>query len=194
MALDRCGRDAAAGPDAASRGVPARCVRDRTVDAPVDLDGNGISDLVWWDFGSGAVAMWMLGPSGVIASNAFAVDTSYRFVGAGDVDRDGDDDLVWQRQINVADNVVVVWEMDGPQVRSTSAWWPPSAEWVAQAVADVDGDGAADVVLTAPDETRATTRSPSGSSTACARPTPCGPSTQARTSVAAPSRALGPQQ
>lgn len=122
-----------------------------TIDAPVDLDGNGTSDLVWWDFTGGAVALWTLGAGGVIASGAFPIDTAYRFVGAGDVDRDGADDLVWQRRSGPLDNVVVVWRMRGPEVLTTAAFWPARSDWNAEAVADVDGDGSADIVLTAPE-------------------------------------------
>lgn len=114
-------------------------------DASTDLDGDGTSDLVWFD-ATGHLAIWMIRGGDVVDSATFAVGPDYTLVGIGDIDGDGDDDLVWQRSAS-AGNAIALWQMDGARVVRTAGIAVIGDSWVAEVVADLDGDGHADILF-----------------------------------------------
>ena len=116
-----------------------------TPDASTDLDGDGTSDLVWLD-DTGDVAIWIFRDGDVVESATYFVGADYTLVGIGDIDGDGRDDLVWQRSVS-AGNAIALWQMDGTRVMRTAGFAVVGDSWVAETVADLDGDGRADILF-----------------------------------------------
>ncbi len=118
-----------------------------------DVNGDGLSDLVWRQTQTGDVAVWWafipdtlyvylsMNPGSVVAS---AVPLAWQIVGVRDLDGDGKADLVW-RHSQTGD--VAVWLMDGATVKKgpVVASGVPLA-WQIVGAGDLDGDGKADMV------------------------------------------------
>ena len=114
-----------------------------------DFDGDGLSDLVWQYRSTGALAIWTMKGNFVASTqwlNAPAItDPAWQIAGTGDIDGDGFADLVWQ---NSNDGTISAWLMRGTQVLGASVlnYSPVNPSWKIRGVADVNGDGKADIV------------------------------------------------
>ena len=106
------------------------------VGAP-DLDGDGKSDLLFWNSSTGEVSYWGcdLANSQVLSFNgdiAQEADTNWHLVGSEDTDGDGHADLVWW---NASTGEVSRWLMNGTTVaqyggdtaQETDTAWQPTA-------------------------------------------------------------------
>jgi len=117
--------------------------------AVTDLDGDGLSDLVWQYRSTGQLASWTMRGNLVVSTqwlNAPAVtDPAWRIAGTGDINGDGYADLVWQ---NSNDGTISAWLMRGTQVLTASVvnYSPVNPSWKIRGVADVNGDGKADII------------------------------------------------
>ena len=116
---------------------------------PADLNMDGRLDLLWQHQGDGRIAVWLMAGStlidGRLLSPPQVPDTTWKIAGAGDLDADGLDDLVWQ---NVADGRVSAWFMNGTTLRDGSLLGIPQVpdlDWRIRAVSDVNGDGRSDL-------------------------------------------------
>jgi len=114
-----------------------------------DLDGDGKSDLVWENAQTGDIVEWLMDGLTIKSySTLFAGPNSeWLVVGAGDLDGDGKSDLILEN-LNTGD--VVEWLMDGATIRSFTTLAPGlsgfNGAWQLSAVADLDGDGDADLI------------------------------------------------
>ncbi len=114
-----------------------------------DLNGDGLSDLLWQNVATGELATWYLSNNKMVGayrlSPAQVSDLGWRIVGTGDLDGDGLADIVWQH----ATGYLAVWRMQGPLVLSTHMLNPgyvADLNWKICAVGDINGDGKADLV------------------------------------------------
>jgi hypothetical protein len=73
------------------------------------------------------------------------VEPDWEIVGAGDVDRDGQTDLIWQNQ---ATGRLSAWLMNGTSLRTPVALNPAvvSPGWKIRAVTDLNGDARPDLI------------------------------------------------
>jgi hypothetical protein len=121
-----------------------------------DFDGNNQPDLIWQNKSNGQVAAWLYASGlSVIGSPTFATetDTNWKIVGAGDMDRDGQTDLVWR---NPATGALRIWHMKwdvATQALSkrdsvTIGVVGPTAAslWEVAGVADMNGDTYPDLI------------------------------------------------
>jgi hypothetical protein len=117
--------------------------------ALADFDGDGTSDVLWQSKTSRSLAIWTLRGKTVTSiqflDTLAPADPAWKLAGTGDVNGDGFADLVWQ---NTSNGSVAVWLMHGTVVVSGGVvnYYPVANEWHIRGVADVNGDGKADLI------------------------------------------------
>jgi hypothetical protein len=118
--------------------------------AAADVDRDGWVDLIWQHEGSGAISVWlMIGTrlrDGRLMTPNVVADTNWRIVGAGDVNADGQVDLLWQHQGN---GLISAWFMNGTMLVSGVLLSPgqiTDTNWKIRAVTDMNNDGSPDLV------------------------------------------------
>jgi hypothetical protein len=112
----------------------------------LDADRDGQTDLLF-QHDAGYVAIWrMSGKTRVQSltlSNSMTADPRWRIVGAGDMDGDGYEDILWQHP----DGRVLCWYMNGLQKRDESVIAVVSdARWRVAAIEDFNNDGKPDIL------------------------------------------------
>jgi hypothetical protein len=138
-------------------GTPWRIVGSR------DFDRDGVADLLWYNSTTGETQIWFMRWDGTTAQQrealtvvdrndrAFLVDASeWRIVGTGDMDGDGNNDVVWQDTAGR----LQVWRMDRNQVieRKMVIGHDGSQQVILKGnrlagIHDMDNDGDADLVI-----------------------------------------------
>lgn len=115
-----------------------------------DIDRDGWTDLVWQHETNGQIAVWLMTGTQLRDGRLFTpntvADPNWRIVGAGDMNGDGNPDLVWQHQTN---GLISAWLMDGSTLRSGTLLSPSQVSdtnWKIRAVTDVNGDGMPDLI------------------------------------------------
>lgn len=95
-----------------------------------DFNGDGVTDILWRDTGSGTVAIWFLTSSMTIQSTAVigTVGSTWSIAQTGDYDGDGKSDILW---IDNTGNVAM-WLMNGGQIASTAALGNVGLNWQVQ--------------------------------------------------------------
>jgi hypothetical protein len=113
-----------------------------------DLDGDGKTDLIWWNNSTGQV-YGMLMDGTTVRSNSAIIWTepnlSWKIVATGDLNGDGKSDIIWW---NSTTGMVFGMLMNGTTVASSGVIWtePAVANWRIVGVGDLNGDGKADLV------------------------------------------------
>ncbi|MBI4663753.1 MAG: VCBS repeat-containing protein [Verrucomicrobia bacterium] len=114
-----------------------------------DFDGDGQADLLFQD-AAGFVAAWLMDGSRLMAGSFLTPnqvsDLIWRMVGAGDFNRDGRQDVLFQHDSGKLN----FWHMIGvTRISSTTAIFPETdiEGWRAVATGDFNGDGRFDVIL-----------------------------------------------
>ena len=125
-----------------------------------DVDGDGHSDLMWWDRSSGAVSTWLLNGSGTVlgyqllsktCGTAGGCSDNWIPLGLADVNGDGHPDLMWW---DPSSGAVSTWLLNGSgtvlgyQLLSKTCGTAGgcSDNWIPLGLADVDGDGHPDLM------------------------------------------------
>ncbi|SFK45011.1 Repeat domain-containing protein [Lysobacter sp. cf310] len=71
-----------------------------------DLNGDGRSDLIWYNPSQSLMAYWWINNTTVLGSGVFSVGSSFKIAGTGDFDGDGLSDILWKDEV---DDKVYVW-------------------------------------------------------------------------------------
>lgn len=115
-----------------------------------DISGDGRADILWQNVAEGRLAASCLDGWNVLDTYSLSIDqvedTNWRVVGTGDLNGDGNADLVWRHQTA---GWLAVWYMAGSHVLSTeflSINRVEDADWRIRGVGDIDGDGKADLI------------------------------------------------
>jgi uncharacterized protein YbbK (DUF523 family) len=121
---------------------------DWHVEGVGDFNGDGNSDVLWRQDGSGQVYVWEMNGRQVQAEGAVAhapLTTDWHVEGVGDFNGDGNSDVLWRQD---GSGQVYVWEMNGRQVQAEGAvaHAPVTTDWHVQGIGDFNGDGNSDVL------------------------------------------------
>ena len=126
--------------------IPAKNVRDLQA---ADLDGDGDLDLATLD-AAGAISIWRNERGGQFTRNPLPADDPRLAIAVGDVDRDGQFDLV--SLAKSGELRCATWKADGKWSESRLTTWKPKlleqakAGEVFLAVADLDNNGGVDLI------------------------------------------------
>src|SRR5262249_1155467 len=110
-----------------------------------DFNGDGKTDLLWWQQTTGILYAWFMNgnarSSGAYLSPSQVPDTNWKVEGIADLNGDGKPDLLWR---NTATGELYVWYMSG-LAKTGGAYLAPSrvadTNWKIEGVADLNGDG-----------------------------------------------------
>lgn len=107
----------------------------------LDLNGDGMSDILWYNASTGATTAWLMNGTTMTSSATLLTDTAWVVVGAGDFDGDGKSDILWRRP---SDGRVDMWLMNGLTMTSSST--VVTTSWDVAGVGDFNGDGKSDIM------------------------------------------------
>lgn len=111
-----------------------------------DFNNDGQEDLLWRNYATGDVAVWLMNQASIVTATAISVvkDLNWRIQGTGDFTGDRNTDILWR---NYANGQNAIWVMNGTQLVTVNylPTWNDSA-WQAQGVADFNGDQKMDVL------------------------------------------------
>ncbi len=111
-----------------------------------DISGDGRGDIVLQDSVSGNVNAWLMEGFVKIAGGLIGNASGKTAEAIADLDGDGHQDILWR----ASNGVVSAWLMQGLDIGTqgniTNVSGPVAAEWLVAGVADVSGDGKADVI------------------------------------------------
>lgn len=118
------------------------------IQATGDFNGDGSSDYVWRNVGTGETVAWLVDANNNIQrieNLGTIADANWRVAGTGDFDRDGQIDLFWSNQA-IGQNVV--WYMNGTTFRALAfaPAVPGDPTWKVSTVGDFNLDGRPDLV------------------------------------------------
>jgi uncharacterized repeat protein (TIGR03803 family) len=103
-------------------------------------------DILWQNTGSGQASIWEMDGNALIDGGAVTPNPgpSWRAIGTGDFNGDGNFDILWQ---NTNTGQASVWEMDGSAKTGGGAVTPnPGPAWKAVGTGDFNHDGFADIL------------------------------------------------
>ena len=109
----------------------------------VDFNGDGKTDILWRNNATGDVGAWLMNGTTVSSYVPLgSVGTSWSIAGTGDVDEDGQADILWRNPAND----VGVWYMRGTSVDHYASLGNVGPGWAIAGTADFDGDGETDIL------------------------------------------------
>ncbi|MBR0757377.1 VCBS repeat-containing protein [Bradyrhizobium jicamae] len=118
------------------------------VAAPLDFNGDGMSDLLFQNNTTHGVAVWELNGTQVIANPQVAIAPSgAQLAGTGDFNDDGKTDLLF---VNDSTHDVTVWDMNGTQIANSATVGTINAAggWQFADTGDFNGDHKTDLLFT----------------------------------------------
>ena len=107
-----------------------------------DYDGDGRSDILWRNNGSGANTIWKSANGATPQTVTGVTNLAWKIVGQGDFDGDGKDDIFWR---NAQTGANTVWR-SGNGATAITTTGVTDVGWTVVGVGDFDKDGKSDVV------------------------------------------------
>jgi len=114
-----------------------------------DANGDGRSDLYWYNVNIGNVSAWLMNGSTVLSKVSYgglSPKDGWSPYGLADFNNDSKNDLVWY---NAYTGVIQRWFTNGATVTYKQIWGtlPPSKGWFPIGIKDLNGNGAADLLI-----------------------------------------------
>jgi len=112
---------------------------------PLDVDGNGTSDVIWRHATGGDAWLWTMAGTTVSAQTQLGVvaDTGWAIRGRGDQTGDGKADLLWR---HATTGMIYLWAMDGATVTAMTSVGAVDPVFDIVGVGDYNGDGMSDIL------------------------------------------------
>ncbi|MEI6206533.1 MAG: FG-GAP-like repeat-containing protein [Desulfuromonadales bacterium] len=111
-----------------------------------DLNGDGKSDLIWWNKNTGQVYAMLLNGTAVAGGGLIYTEpnTNWKIVAAADFNGNGTVELLWW---NSSTGQVALGQTNGTSTSSANLiWYEPDTNWRIAGAGDLDGDGKADII------------------------------------------------
>ena len=108
-----------------------------------DLNGDGRSDLVWFNTGTSSMAYWWMNNTAVLSTGLFSVGSTFRIASTGDLDGDGRADIIWRDSTT---NYHYLWRSRGDGQFDTPFLAAVGPGWALSRTADLNGDGRDDLI------------------------------------------------
>jgi len=112
-----------------------------------DFDGDGKADVLWRNTRTGQNYIYFMNEKTIVAEGFLRTvpDQGWRVAGIGDLDGDGRDDIVWRHQ---STGETYLYPMAGLSIKPTEGFVRTVSDlaWRIAGVADLDGDGKADIL------------------------------------------------
>ena len=109
-----------------------------------DFNGDGMSDILWWNGVSGQVVLWFMNGVCVIGGGSpGSAPPPWTIAGTGDFNGDGYTDILWY---NTATGEVVLWFMNGASVIGGGSPGGALSPWTIAQTGDYNGDGFSDLL------------------------------------------------
>jgi len=111
-----------------------------------DMNGDGRADIIFRRTSDGTVYIWLMNGIGVASQGGpGALDpATWTLIGAGDFNGDLRADLLWR---NNTSGDTWIWLMNGTAIGQAASIGNPGTSWSPRTIADVTGDGRADIIL-----------------------------------------------
>ena len=115
------------------------------VQGTFDINGDGVSDLVWRNLSTGLFSVWLgVGTSFVANTYTASVSSSYAMAGFGDLNGDGKDDILFR---NTSTGVFTEWQSNGGGfTQNVYVNGSVDTSYHIQSIGDFDGDGKGDIL------------------------------------------------
>jgi hypothetical protein len=117
-----------------------------SVGGVADLNGDKMSDIVWYNQSTGDVQYWIMSKGGlaVTTSPGSYPNHDSKMAGIGDFNHDGAQDILW---FSPTTNQTDIWELNGTGGwRASVAPGPHPAGYQVAGVTDLNGDGTSDII------------------------------------------------
>jgi hypothetical protein len=116
-----------------------------------DFNGDGTSDILWYNMASGQVVVWLVNGASVIAGGSPGFFVPWAIVGQRDFNGDGFADILWRNSdlSSPLDGNVLVWLLDGSYLIGTlpQLFLGLGALSPIRATGDFNGDGIGDLLV-----------------------------------------------
>jgi hypothetical protein len=110
--------------------------------AKLDLNGDGKSDLLWYNSATGQTVAWLMNGTAYVDGSLLLTDPNWKVIGTPDLNGDGKSDLLWY---NAATGQTAVWLMNGTAYIGSAAL-VTDPNWKVIGTPDLNGDGKADLL------------------------------------------------
>jgi hypothetical protein len=109
-----------------------------------DFNGDGKSDILWYNPSSGQVVQWLVNGTSVIGGGSpGSVGSPWAIVGQRDFNGDGSADILWR---NATTGQVVIWLINGTSVIGGGSPGTAASPWTIAGTGDFNGDGFGDLL------------------------------------------------
>lgn len=112
--------------------------------AKSDIDGDGKSELLWWNSMEGRFGFWLMDGSSVRQTSNQPLTRGYYSPAAGDFDANGRLDIIWTS--NVRD--IWLWQGTGSGAFVSTRLGSYTDDWKISGAGDLNGDGKSDLLWT----------------------------------------------
>jgi len=124
-------------------GIPSMSTAQNSVTKVPDLNGDGISDLIWFNATTGQSVAWLMNGTSVSTSASLPSEANWKIAAAVDFNGDGMTDLLWH---NASNGQLIEWLMNGTSITSSTLLLDDPL-WKVSEAADLNGDGMSDLIL-----------------------------------------------